>query len=845
MENRSPTSVTLLLAVGLLAFVLAGLSIVDMFRSRPDDGVVLDPDAGKLLVSQVVPGSGAARAGIRPGHQIRGIGRTILRDPAHAAEILNGYRIGDRALYLIHTEAGLREVEVELGQRRLGRGTYLLTTALGFTFFLVGLFVFLRQPTLRVSQVYFLLSNLFLLFLVCRMRPPSYSWIDMVVLEIGTLAFLVLPAAFFHFYLLFPRPAWLDAARDGEASGAALAALWRRGWMALYLLPPLVFTLCVVVFDRREERLFGIPAANWWLLGLYMVLGIVALGANARRLDDRREKRGVVLVLFGSIFGALPFLVASVGFADSRYSTPFFLLGVMPLALVPITFAYSIVRFQLFDIRVILRRSLLYTVITALVTGIYAGGIAAFSAIFRDAELRYFPIVFALAIVVLFDPLRRRLQDWIDRSFFAGRSRLQRAMVELGEALAAQVDLTAVVQELVAKLPQLLGVRFAALYLMREGRCVRVAGPDELPTELDVPPEMLRHLRRRTRLTRLDQMGPLRLRSAETATLLEILEQRGAAVLAELSTPRRDIGLAVLSDKIGRVALDTEEMKLVQGLLHQVSLALETSLLLDERTTRAELERELEIAASIQARLLPDTLHFAEGWNVAAVCRPARIVGGDFFAQLPAPHFALSSSGEGGLIEAPPPGNAIIYGDVSGKSVSGALMMMAAHEALHALAMTQPQPNELFNLANRRIYGLGRRSFVALGYFHALGNRLLYLVAGQPPPILRRRSGEVFELPLPDHRLPIGALYDSHYDALAIELEPGDVVVGYSDGITDARSHTGEDFGTERLMDAIAAAPADPDTIVRSVIDAVEDLRRGAAQYDDLTLVAVGRRLES
>ena len=151
----------------------------------------------------------------------------------------------------------------------------------------------------------------------------------------------------------------------------------------------------------------------------------------------------MVLVLIGSIFGLTPFAVASVAL-PSPTSTTFFVLGVIPLALVPITFTYAIVRFQLLDIRVILRRSLLYTVTTALVTSLYAGGIAMFNAFFRDTALAaggYFPIILALAIVVLFDPVRRRVQDLIDRSFFAERSRLQSALEELTEAMTARSDL--------------------------------------------------------------------------------------------------------------------------------------------------------------------------------------------------------------------------------------------------------------------------------------------------------------------------------------------------------------------------------------------------------------------
>ncbi len=836
MESRSFNPTPLLLAFGLIAFGLAGLSIADMFVPRPYDGVVPADDDQRLIVREVIPGSGADRAGIEPGDQIKGIAREIVLNAEGAAGELGRFRSGDEVDYFVKKADGSTvEVRVRLGLRRIGDGTYFYSSSLGFAFFLVGLFVLIRQPTLRVSQVFFLLCGLFLLLLVCRMRPSSYSGIDSLVLWIGTGAFLLLPAAFLHFYLLFPRPAWLHAAAESKV-WRPVARFWRRGWPLLYALPPLVFWGSVAAGKWRGSPpalTHGAPAANWWLLAIFMVLGFAALMANSRQLGSRRERRGVALVLIGSFFGLAPFVATSLALGAGQHTGRFFFLGVMPLVLVPITFAYAIVRFQLLDIRVILRRSLLYSVTSVLLTAIYAGGIATFNFFFRNTALAkggYFPIFLALAIVLLFDPSRKRLQEVIDRYFFAGRSRLQRAMVDLGEAMTAQMDLRAVVEELVEKLPQILELRFAALYLLRGYRLELSAGPEALPATLPVLPELERHLERRGKLTRLDQLGALPLRSREVARLVEQLQGHGVEALGNLASRRRHIGMVLLSGKQGQIAFDPEELELLERLLHQAALALETGLLLDERTQKAELEREIAIAATIQAQLLPAELRFAEGWDVAAECRPARIVGGDFFAQLPTDDDGHS---------------AVIFGDVSGKSVAGALMMMAAHEALYALALTRPHPEELFALTNRRLYELGKRSFVALGYFAASldGRHLRYLVAGQPPPLLRRYRGEVRELPLSEHRIPIGALPDGVYHQLEAEIEPGDVVLGYSDGVTDARSPNGEFFGYDRLREVMTDSPADAHRVVESVLEAVRDFTSGGVQYDDVTLVAVGRQV--
>ncbi|HUO87095.1 MAG TPA: SpoIIE family protein phosphatase [Thermoanaerobaculia bacterium] len=830
-----------LLALGLAAFALAALSIVDMYLPRPYDGVVLEaPTPDGLAVGAVISGSGAARAGIRAGDRIVGIGRTLIESKAHAASLLNEHEIGQTVAYLVRRPpavdgGGLTELAVELGRRQIGDTSYLYACVLGFSFFFIGLFVLLHQPRLRAAQVFFLLCTLFLLFLVCRLRPASYSWVDGFVLHTGTAALLLLPAAFLHFFLIFPRPVW-----DGHLGETAARLAGRRTWALvlalLYLLPVAIYAVAGELGAGPEgtaRLISGGPVANWWVLAVYVVMALAVLAANRSRLPDSTQRRGASLVLAGSLVGWLPFLVTTVAFPSFLDTEEWVFAGVVPLAAIPLTFAYAIFRFELLDVRVILRKSLLYTGTTALVTVLYALGIASFNAIFRGTELaeaRYFPLLFALSIVLLFEPLRHRIQGPMDRFFFAERTRLQRVMIELGEGFAGGGDPAAVVAERVAELPSLLGLRFAALYLDRDGEAMeRVLGPPSLPLRI-APVEIVeQHLRRRGGgVARLEDLDLVRLRSPAADRQLAELATAGVAVIGLLASSRQRLGLVLLGGKDPRVAFEGEELELLSGVFHQAAIALETSRLLEQRARQAELERELEIASTIQASLLPRGLELGPGWQVAAACRPARHVGGDFYAALPGPTAGST---------------AVVYGDVSGKSVSGALMMMAASEVLHALALSHPEPEELFRLANLRLYEIADRSFVALGYFAPTGHdgQLRYLLAGQPQPLKRTLAGGVEELPLPDHRLPLGALSDGGHRGLDVQLAPGELLLAYSDGVVEAQDPAGELFGQDRLEAVLRSTLADARAMVDAVLGALDDFSRGEPAYDDVTLLAIGR----
>jgi serine phosphatase RsbU (regulator of sigma subunit) len=826
------------MAPGVLAFLIAALSVADMFLPRPYDGVILEADVpGARVVRQVVPGSGADVAGIRPGDVVVGIDRVYLDPTSHAQELLNRHAIGESVSYLVRSSGHVFEVDVQLGRRRIGDTSYLYAALLGFAFFVIGAFVVLRQPRLPAARVFYTMCSLFLLFLVCRLRPASYSWVDTFVLTTGTMALLFLPAAFVHFFLIFPRPVW-EWRRDPIADFLGWIARVSPKMLPIYLVPPVVY-LATILWSRRTGNslalISGAPMTNWWVMVGYMVLGLGALGLSSLFLPEPRQRRGAGLVFLGTLFGVVPFILLAVAFPSFLNTERFLFYGVVPLILVPITFAYAIIRFQVLDIRVILRKSLLYTVTTAMVTAVYALGIASFNLLFRGSQLAdspFFPVVFALAIVLLFEPLRHRLQGPVDRFFFAERLRLQRAMVEMGEALTNQLEIGPVVTQLVERLPELLGLHFAALYLAEKDRLVRQAGPASLPEELPIIGILHDQLKRKGALVRIDELAPLRLLSPEVDGLSRELSEADVELVGLLATTRRSVGVILISGKAGQTAFETEELQLLRGLLNQASIALETSTLLDERTRQAELERELKIAAAIQSSLLPDELVAAEGWMLAAVCRPAREVGGDFFTQLPG-----RLSGE----------HAVVYGDVSGKSISGALMMMAAHEVLNSLAIAHPDPEELLRLANERLYslrgsrrpGLQAGSLVALGYLACRAGEgvLRYSLAGQPPPMLRRESGEVECLALPEHRLPLGALKLGGHRVMEISLQPGDMVVAYSDGVVEAQSPEGDFFGEDRLARAVAESPANPQDTVNYLLEEIEGFTGDHTPYDDVTLL--------
>jgi sigma-B regulation protein RsbU (phosphoserine phosphatase) len=153
------------------------------------------------------------------------------------------------------------------------------------------------------------------------------------------------------------------------------------------------------------------------------------------------------------------------------------------------------------------------------------------------------------------------------------------------------------------------------------------------------------------------------------------------------------------------------------------------------------------------------------------------------------------------------------------------------------------RPEQIMQIANQRLYTPQPRLFVALAYLLLQpGGRVTYALAGQPAPLVRCRRGgrlEVIEGPAPVHRLPLGALKEGAWDLRDLQLSPGDLLVLYSDGMTEAQNPAGEFFGEERLHATLVGNDGQPAAIVDGLMTELRAFVGDAEPYDDVTVVAV------
>lgn len=305
----------------------------------------------------------------------------------------------------------------------------------------------------------------------------------------------------------------------------------------------------------------------------------------------------------------------------------------------------------------------------------------------------------------------------------------------------------------------------------------------------------------------------LRLSRADFDALLRRQPPLVYTMLQILSTRLRESHEAALQD------LHTKNQQLAQAYLE---LQATQSQLIEQET----LARELQMARTIQARMLPQQLPRLGGCELGARMLPARSVGGDFYDVIPLDADRM----------------VLVVGDVSGKAMPAALYMALASSMLHAEATRAVTPEAALRELNDQLLCRDMESMFLTAIYGVLDRRdcsFSYVRAGHPPPLVLDAQGNDYTPPIAPGQ-PLGLFPGFKLDVQTVTLPPGGVLLLYSDGITEASDAQCELFGAERLAMVVRANMHLPAHALRdTLVGAVQAFHSASTQDDDITVLAV------
>jgi phosphoserine phosphatase RsbU/P len=636
---------------------------------------------------------------------------------------------------------------------------------------------------------------------------------------------------FYFFFAVFPTRSPLDRRIP-----------WLK-WIALmvaaFLVPPAV----VGGFSGGRHGIVLV-----FLYGL-IALSFVSLIWNAFSARAPEARRKIRVILWGTLVGVVPavLVLGSNDFLGFHQPPLIFVAVIVLLWLFPLSFAYAVVKHQVLEIPVLLRRSARYLLVqrgfTVLLSVLSVGVVWIFALSFA----RYlepltrttvpggiaFGTAFGSLLFWMGTRIQKRVGERIDRAFFRSAYDARMILEDLAEKTRTVTDREELATLLDYHLNQALQPSSLAVYLeTHEHQISAVRGkvPPELKN-ISLTPAIMAELARHGCLDR-DSGAPSGWKvSAESLNgttepfLLAPLHPDCLAPL--LGHDSRPVGLLVLGARLSEEPYSSDDKQLLTSVANQAGVALENILLGEKIAERIEAERhnaqEMAYARQVQARLFPQKLPSMKTLEYAGGCIQARQVGGDYYD----------------FLELTPCRLALVLADVAGKGISGALLMANLQANLRSqYAVALEDLPRLLKSVNHLFYENSSDSGYATLFFADYddsSHRLRYANCGHLPPLLLRVDGQLERLSAT--ATVLGLFEEWECSVAEVQLAAGDILVLYTDGVTEAENALDEQFGESRLIETMLAQRQLPvRSILETIVETVQKFSKGE-QADDITLV--------
>jgi len=437
-------------------------------------------------------------------------------------------------------------------------------------------------------------------------------------------------------------------------------------------------------------------------------------------------------------------------------------------------------------------------------------------AAFDDATLALFE---SLAAQMAFATLEARVyesqqaQAWVNH-----------ALLQIAEAIAVEPDLAAAIETVMRLTLTLTEARWLWVYRLAEDartlQLLYAVGAEDAAAATLATRELA--LDQETAwLTRQARALPELLagRLGEAAAFVYPLRARGQL---------RGVLLAPVADDGGA------RSAVFDGVARQLALALESEALRDHILAQRQLEREIALAQNIQASFLPQTLPQPPGWDLAAFWHPARLVGGDFYDVIPLRGGDAQGAARYGLVVA----------DVAGNGVPAALYMALSRTLLRSVAIRRTSPASTLTRANELLQADARTvQFLTAIYviWEPATGRLVLANAGHPPAVVARADGRLEWLPT--HGPALAVFQRARYPEIEVTLAPGDTLLLYTDGLTEASDFYGSEFGAAGVEAVLREAAGGDAAQIIAALRAALSAHVGAGEDLDDAAFVVLRRL--
>ena len=790
-------------------------------------------------ITMVQKGSPADEAGLRTNDRIIGVNGQKL--DAYATGLSSAWskgRPGDVVALTIQRPGVQQPLVIQAKFRPLAGPNLTLGRSLALQimgsypvlFLIVGLSVLFTRVE---DPSAWLLALLFAGFIAVSDLPSSFMTLRGIVLPfmLGYRALFVgvLTPVFYYFFAVFPARSPLDRHLPQLkwvllASGVSFGALGLgkggpEPWPALVRF----------VGQRVADR-----AVLVFIYGC-LVLGLLSLTWNALVLSTGEARRKIQVIFWGTVVGVTPAAIVR-GAADFfQFRVPFWLdfFDVIVLFIFPVSFAYAVVKHRVLEIPVLLRRSARYLLVSrglilfvlllaVSVTVLFTVSFSRFFAVGSTAAMAI-GVGFGVMLAWVSTPGLKQVTGRIDRAFFRGAYDARRILQDLAQRARTVKARQELALEMVLRVGEALHPSWSAVYVE--------AGPDYFESDDAILPLALKRIRK-------DSPGVAYLRAdgepwdASLSPTADPIFSLFAPLPPECIVPFPSrsgdlLGVFVLGPRLSDEPYSSEDKMLLRSVASQAGMTLENLGLAENIADRLQAERaatqEMEIARQVQRKLFPQRLPKLKTLEYAGGCNQARAVGGDYYD----------------FVELGPERVGFVLADVSGKGMSAALLMANLQASIRSqCAVASENVPLILQSVNRLFYENtepNRYTTLFAGSYDDAARKLRYVNCGHNPPLVLRQDGRVERLSAT--ATVLGLFEPWQCSTNEVQLQPGDLLVLYSDGVTEAYNDREEEFGETRLVQVLEAnRNLEISALLSKLLEDVNQFSSGK-QSDDVTAI--------
>ena len=798
----------------------------------------ISDDSAFIYFSKVKENGVAWNAGIRNGDQLLQINSIPLKNNLQAQEILNEFKSGKFADYVVKKKNG-EILNTKVYVKKLIQFGSLASAISGLLFLLIGFIVYSAKPDGLSQKLFFSLGVLSVLASARILFPFDLFFIKFVTEQPITAFFAVsitiisqVLGPIILLYFVWSFPVQFKFAGKKLVKNILIGSAIVFGLSGIILAGSLYWT-----------KLGSLKWFNLWqtIVGIVFIIiyvaSLVSLIVHYVKEKNPDNKKPLLLFIIAFTFGMLIQLYIGTiapAISDTVFNSPEYYMPIILIVFVPITFGYAIFKYHLLDVSIVVRNTIIYGAAMATVAGIYfvviyllGQGIGSFVG---EENQGIVAGVFFLIFAFIFQSTKDRFQDFLTRKFYPEQFAYQKVLIQFSNDVSTVVGTDKILDLTSETFIDALKINKFGI-LLRDykkdilvlARGVGFSNPDCVIENSN----MISVYKEKSIVSNFPVIEQQDFINAFPEKADRLIEE-GVYSIIPMIVKSKVVGALLFGLKYSGSKFGGKDLELLTAAANQIAISLENARLYQSESEKIRLERDLDLARKIQQGLLPKCIPNLNGLDICGEMIPAMQVGGDYFDLIPLSANKLF----------------VAVGDVSGKGLSAALYMTKLQTMIQISTKVSTSPKEILIEINKQLYDSIERSWfitMTLALFDTQEGTITFCRAGHMP-LLTANNGTVESIKTEGIGLGLekGEVFDRTLQEVVLQTKSNQIFAFFSDGITEAMNEKDEMFGEDKLTEILKGKSNNRSTEVMNKVWSEVQLFRGTTPVnDDMTMVIV------